>query len=178
MDPSSAIPLILALMIGAGVLIALVAIIGGFLQTRRERLLTHQERLKALELGREIPDDAATARMKAAWGVSSNGEKTASRDEAESERSTASLSRKAFSTAIWVAFWGFLAASQSAAMANSPANIAVVIAIAASVGAIGVTAAICGTILAMRVPYTSSSSATAKAAIESDAFDVVSRRGG
>ena len=35
-------------------LIALVAIVGGFLHYRRERLLTHAERMKALELGRTL----------------------------------------------------------------------------------------------------------------------------
>lgn len=173
MDPP--IPLLLVLIIGNGVLIALVAIIGGFLQTRRERLLTHQERLKALELGREIPDDAATARMRVAWGVTSNGEKTASGDD--NERSTGSLSRKAFSTAIWVAFWGFLAASQSTSIGHPPADMAVAIAIAASAGAIGITSAICGTILAMRATNPGASNTISKSAIDSDALDVVSRRG-
>src|ERR1022692_4591955 len=43
--------------LGSVVLIIVVAIVGGFLHSRRERLLTHAERMKALELGREMPDD-------------------------------------------------------------------------------------------------------------------------
>ncbi len=50
------------------ILIALVAIVGGLLHYRRERLLTHAERMKALELGRDWPEDPATARLKVALG--------------------------------------------------------------------------------------------------------------
>ena len=95
--------LLLGLLLGSVVLVAIVAIIGGYVHYRRERLLTHQERMRALELGRELPDDAATARIKAAFGTSSSGS-----DEVASE----SLPRKVFTTALWVAFWGFLAACQ------------------------------------------------------------------
>ncbi len=175
MDTNTAIPLLLGLTIGAGVIVALVAIVGGFLQVRRERMLTHQERLKALELGREIPDDAATARMKVAWGITSSGEKTDSSDN--SEGTSGALSRKCFSTAVWVAFWGFFAASQSGVTGHSPSAVAVAIAIGASAGAIGVTAVICGTILAMRTPPARAWSAPGKTLTESDALDVVSRRG-
>jgi len=42
-------------MLGGTFLVCLVAIIVGFLQSRQMRLLTHQERMKALELGREMP---------------------------------------------------------------------------------------------------------------------------
>jgi hypothetical protein len=156
--------------------IGLVAMMGGFLHYRRDRLLTHKERLKALELGREFPDDAGTAQIKAAFGVSSNGKKTDPNEGTDGSR--AALSRKAFSTALWVAFWGFVAASQSGSMPGHPsAGIAISIAIAASAAAIGVTAAICGTILALCTPNSPASSASAKPAIESDALDVVSRRG-
>ena len=41
----------LVLVFGGMILIGLVAIVGGFLHSRRERLLTHQERMKALEQG-------------------------------------------------------------------------------------------------------------------------------
>jgi hypothetical protein len=172
------------LVIGASVLVGLVAIVGGFLQTRRERLLTHQERLKALELGREIPDDAATARLKAACGVTSSGENRDSSGEnrdssGNSEGASGALSGKCFSTAFWVAFWGFVFAGQAGIGLGGtpPGATAVAIAIAVSAGAIGVTAMICGTILAMRTPTSRARSATGKTEIESDALDVVSRRG-
>jgi hypothetical protein len=163
------------LLIGAGVLVGLVAIVGGFLQNRRERLLTHQERLKALELGREIPDDAATARLKAVRGVTASDEKGDS--SATTESAIGAAAGKCYSTALWVAFWGFLFAGQNAMTGNSRTAMAVAIAIAASVGAIGVTSMICGTLLAMRTPVPRDQSATGKSAFDSDALDVVSRRG-
>jgi hypothetical protein len=150
---------------GAVVLISLVAIVGGFLQCRRERLLTHAERMKALELGQSMPDDAATARIKAVY-------RAASRTDDE-EGGT--LARKCFTTGFWVAFWGFLAAAGHGSAGASPG---VAYVIAASTGAIGVTAVICGTILAARVPAEGTSRfAPTKPVTESDAFDVVSRRG-
>jgi hypothetical protein len=149
--------------LGGSTLIALVSIIGGFLHYRRERLLTHEERMKALEMGRELPDDVATARIRATFGMLSNGEK-----EAESE----SLPRKCYSTALWVAFWGFIGASQGGWV-----NPSIAIAIAASVAAIGVTAFICGTVLAARSPAPQPATSYGKERIEADAFDVVSRRG-
>ena len=149
--------------LGGSTLIALVAIVGGFLHYRRERLLTHKERMKALEMGRELPDDAATARIRAAFGTLSNGDK-----EGESE----SLPRKCYSTALWVAFWGFIAASQGGWV-----NQSIAIAIAASVAAIAVTAFICGTVLAARSSTGQSATSYSKERIEADAFDVVSRRG-
>jgi hypothetical protein len=157
------IPTFLYFLFGGLFLIGLVATIGGFLHHRRERLLTHEERMKALELGRQMPDDAATARIKAAFGVSSSGDKAEESD---------SLARKCFSTALWVAFWGFLAASQGGWVNHS-----IAIAIAASVAVIGVTAFICGTILAARSPAKPSGTSHAKEHFEADAFDVVSRRG-
>jgi hypothetical protein len=155
-------PLVFSVL-GGVFLLALVAIVGGFLHYRRERLLSHKERMKALDLGREMPDDAATARIKAAFGSpSSAGDSEASEP----------LARKCFSTALWVAFWGFLGASQGGWV-----NPAIAIAIAASVGAIGVTAMICGATLAMRSPAEAPYRPVAKSAMEADSFDVVSRRG-
>jgi hypothetical protein len=154
---------LIGLLIGSVFLVALVAIIGGFLHYRRERLLSHAERMKALELGRELPDDAATARIKAAFGASSSG---------STEEGSESLPRKVFTTALWVAFWGFLASSQGGSV-----NQVIAVAIAASAGAIGVTAMICGTILAMRIPTTETQRRISKPSFESDALDVVSRRG-
>jgi hypothetical protein len=165
----------MTLVIGALVVVGLVAIVGGFLQARRERLLTHQERLKALELGREIPDDGATATARALSGAASDGKRESSGSSGEA---SGSLSRKCFSTALWVAFWGFLFAAQSDSVpGRSPTGTAVAIAIAASVGAIGVTAMICGTILASRTPIVRDQRATGKPEFDSDALDVVSRRG-
>jgi hypothetical protein len=149
--------------LGGVVLISLVAIIGGFLQCRRERVLDHRERMKALELGRELPDDAATARIKAAFGVPWGDNK------GDGEGSPA---RKCFSTTLWIAFWGFLAAGQAGA-----GHHAVAIAIAGSVGAVGVAGMICGTILAFRAPAAPTSRPISKPAIDADAFDVVSCRG-
>jgi hypothetical protein len=161
MDPN-AVNLLFALL-GGLILIAVVAIVGGFLHHRRERLLTHAERMKALELGRDMPDDAATARVRAAFGQSAG---------TGVEEGPASLPQKCYSTALWVAFWGFLAASQGGWV-----NHAIAIAIAASVGAIGVTAFICGTILAARAPAAPAVNRATKDHVDADAFDVVSRRG-
>jgi hypothetical protein len=155
--------ILLGLLLASLLLVSLVAIIGGFLHYRRERLLTHQERMKALEVGRELPDDPATAQTKAIFGGSSS---------ADDGGANESLPRKIVTTMLWVAFWGFLFGGPAGA-----ANHAVAIAMAASVGAIGVAAMICATILAMRPPAAEAMSTTSKPHIESDAFDVVSRRG-
>ena len=77
---SNAVSLIFTLL-GGCIAIAIVAIVGGFLHYRRERLLTHQERMKALELGREMPDDAATARIEAAFGTFSKDDKQEERGQ-------------------------------------------------------------------------------------------------
>src|SRR4051794_2365969 len=92
--------LMYSLMVGVG-LIAVLAILGGFYIAIRERSLTHTERMKALELGRELPDGAAVARIKAAFGHKGGSDD----DEGGSS------ARKCFSTALWVAFWGFGAAA-------------------------------------------------------------------
>lgn len=161
---------LLAVLLGNVVLVSLVVIVGAFLHYRRERLLTHQERMKALELGRELPDDAATSRIKAAFGTPSNGSDEDGREPVA--HGAALLPRKMFTTALWIAFWGFLFAAQ-----GGSANQAVAIAIAVSTGAIGVAAMICGTILALRSPAPVTVNTTSKPRIEDDAFDVVSRRG-
>src|SRR5262245_42733288 len=84
---------IVMLIFGWVFVIALVSIIGGFLHVRRERLLTHAERMKALELGREVPDSAAVARIKAAFGASA---------QADEDAGTWSPARKCFGVALWV----------------------------------------------------------------------------
>jgi hypothetical protein len=71
-----------------------------------------------------------------------------------------------------VAFWGFLAASQGGWV-----NQSIAIAIAISVAAIGVTAFICGTTLAMNTPSAAEASPSTKQRFDADAFDFVSRRG-
>jgi hypothetical protein len=145
--------------------LGLVALVGGFLHYRRERLLSHEERMKALELGREMPDDVATARIKTAFGTRLSG--------GDDENPSESLPRKVFSTTLWIAFWGFASAAQGGTV-----NMAVAIGIAASTAAIGVTGLICGTILAMRNSATSSNqSLISKPHVENDAYDFVSRRG-
>jgi hypothetical protein len=153
--------LVVLTLFGGMTLLGLVGIVGAFLYRRRERLLTHQERMKALELGRDLPDDSATGRLKAIFGAGSSG----------AEGENRSLARKCFSTALWVAFWGFIFASQAGWN-----HTGISVAIACATGAIGVTAMICGTILAVHERL-SSTVAVAKPYIESDAFDVVSRRG-
>jgi hypothetical protein len=111
--------------IGGVVLVSLVSIVGGFLHVRRGRLLDQQGRMKALELGRAMPGDAARE---------------------DEDRSPA---RKCFSTTLWIAFWGFLAAGESGMRAG---HHVVAISVAAAVGAVGVAGMICGTILALRAP--------------------------
>lgn len=128
---------VMSIIIGT-VLVSLVAIVGGFIHYRRERLLMNAERMKALEMGRDLPDDQHTAQLKAIFSGTNSDESGNGCDS--------NPARKAYSTALWVAFWGFLAASGS----GNHVNQAVAIAIAASVGAIGVTAMICGTVLATR----------------------------
>jgi hypothetical protein len=162
MDPGN--PTFLYFLFGGLFLIATVSIFGGFMHTRRERLLTHAERMKSLELGRDVATDPDITRS----GKSSID------DNADDSKS---LPRKCFSTAFWVAFWGFLAAGSSGIRADGWANPAISIAIAASVAAIGVTALICGTVLAFRSSVERTSGSSFKAPIDADALDVVSRRG-
>jgi hypothetical protein len=154
--------IIVVTLFGGLTLLGLAGIVGGLLYRQRGRLLTHQERMKALELGRDLPDDKTTSQLKAIFGASSSGEEDESR----------SLARKCFSTALWVAFWGFAFASP-----GGWEHAGISIAIAGSTGAIGVTAMICGTILALRGRSAVSPAAFSKRPIDSDAFDVVSRRG-
>jgi hypothetical protein len=152
--------------IGVVFLLSIVPIVGGFMYARRGLLLTHAERMKALELGVDLPDHAATARIRAAQGQS----------PADDRGGNESLARKCFSTALWVAFWGFGAA---AGLGGADVNAGVVYAIASSAGAIGVTAIVCGTVLASRpAPTSDYSNVHAKPTnADADAFDVVSCRG-
>jgi hypothetical protein len=114
---------ILGIVLGFVFVLSIVPIVGGLLHARRERTLVHAERMKALELGRDLPDVVATTRIQAAFGKSSPQEKT---DVEES------LPAKCFSTAFWVAFWGFAGA---AGLGGSNVSPGVAYAIAASTGA-------------------------------------------
>jgi hypothetical protein len=151
--------------IASVVVIALVAIIGGFLHSRRERLMTHAERMKALELGRDLPEDACTSRLKSARGGATN--------QNESEESL--LARKCFSTALWIALIGFPSTIQVGSQ-----GVAIVVAIAA--GAACMTATICGTVLASRELSNArerrdEAGPNLKPMADPDAYDVVARRG-
>ena len=127
--------------IGGGLFIGLIACIGGFLQVRRERLLMHAERMKALELGRDMPDDPTTARLKAAHKAEQPEESSSKPDSPSVPRSPAA---QCYSTTGYVCGTGFVFAwlTQS--------NQAVALAIASATGAVGVTGMICGTILASK----------------------------
>jgi hypothetical protein len=133
--------LLLAGLIGGTILVSLVAILGGFAHYRRERLLTHQERMKALELGREVPEDPAITRARVAAAQIEDAS-----DAGNEEKSYAG---KCFSTAGHACFWGFLFAIGAAAKEGGNAPGAAY-AIAAAAGAVGVTGLICGTVLASR----------------------------
>jgi hypothetical protein len=155
----------IAIVFGFAFLITVIPIIGGLMYARRERLLTHAERMKALELGAPLPDDAATARVRASSGQSA----------AANDGDRGSLARKCYSTAVWVAFWGFAAA---AGLGGAAVSAGVAYAIAASAAAIGVTSVICGTILASRASVANLADDYGKPATDDvDAFDVVSCRG-
>jgi hypothetical protein len=143
MEPSQ--NMLLAGLIVGVVVICLVPIIGGFLHHRRKQLLIHTERLKALELGRDLPEDAATARIKAVYGSSDKPE--------EASRGEQSLAVQCYTTTGWVAGCGLLFACWAGGAAGSAP---VAYAIAAAAGAIGVTGMICGTILATKAPSTAS----------------------
>jgi hypothetical protein len=123
------------------ILVSLIAIIGGFLHSRRERLLMHAERMKALELGRELPDDPATIRMKGIFQAEQSEEPAS---EPKSPGEPKSLASSCFSTTVTVCCTGFIFAWLGSGFQG------VAIAIAAATGAIGVTGMICGTILASK----------------------------
>jgi hypothetical protein len=151
---------LLASILGGVFIIALIAILGGLLQARRERWLVHTERMKALELGVGAPDEASIAH------VAAPSTPTPARRESESP------AHKSFTTAFFVAFFGLGAAAFGPGLSSG-----VGYAIAASVGAISVTAIICGTILATRRPSNYGPTTYAKPEDEPDELDVVSSRG-
>lgn len=168
MDP---VALVMLSLLAAGTLVGIVAIAGHFSSVRRDRMLTHEERMKALELGRDIgPALGSAALVKSASGDQNDGGDTVGLGSSDA------LARKCFSTAVWVAFWGFVAASQSH-MVGPPGQYkwAVSIAIAAAVGSIGVTAMICGAVIASRSSPAPSTRglATDKPVVDRDAFETV-----
>jgi hypothetical protein len=164
MDPT----LGLVVFLGSVFWLGLVAIIGGFLHGRRERMLTHTERMKALEMGLPLPDAPDVARLKAIHGTGGSS------DEEVGATPQLSLARTCYKTALWVAFWGFLFSAQGSVMnfANG-----VALAVGISTGAVCVTCVICGTILAARAPAPYSMPHHAKHQTDPDVFDVVGRRG-
>ena len=145
-------------------LVAIVPIVGGLRHAQRERQWTHLERMKALEMGQQMPEVAAAAQVRAAFGQASEA----------SDR--AALARKCYSTAVWVAFWGFVTAGSHGSIGF---GMGVAQMIAAQAGAIGVTAVICGTILAIRVPVAGRTAivTSGKELVDADAYDVVASRG-
>ncbi len=120
--------------------LCLVPIIGGFLHYRREPLLyPHRaDEARRSRWGRDLPDDSATARVKAVYGSPDKPEGAPSGEK--------SLAVQCYTTTGWVAGLGLLFAMQASG------NPGVAYAIAASAGAIGVTGMICGTVLASKTP--------------------------
>jgi hypothetical protein len=146
--------MLLATLIVGVLILCLVPIMGGFLHYRRDRLLTHAERMKALEMGRDLPDDSTTARLKALSGTSDSSE------ESGGEKSFAS---QCYSTTGYVCGAGFVFAFMAGA------NAGVAYAIAASAGAIGVTGMICGTILASKAAESAPTSLASKPRFDPEA---------
>jgi hypothetical protein len=139
---------VLALLIAGGVLLALFGILAAVLHSRRERLLSHEERMKALELGRELPEDVATAKMKASQEQVRELTKTVEK----------SLPVQCYTITGWTAGCGML----FAAWGGAGGSVGVPVAIAGAAAAVGVTGMICGTILATKMPGTSTASVISK----------------
>jgi hypothetical protein len=136
--------------LGLSATLGLVAIIGGFLHSRRERFLTHTERMKALELGRELPAHSGSVEE-------------------------ASYARKCFSTALWISLFGFGASAQSG---MHGVNIAVASAAgAACVTAIICGTILAFREASTRSRPVSGHWPNHKPLADPDALDVVSRRG-
>ncbi len=121
--------------------------------------------MKALELGREFPDDPKVAQMRVLMGQDSKGKS----DEGPA-------SSQCYSTAFWVAFWGFVTIG-GVVRADVPVVIPILMAL--GVAAIGVVSMICGTVLAQKEMERQDAQARSfqKPVYEPDAFDVVGSRG-
>lgn len=150
--------LMMATVIIAGVLLALIIVVGlpvvlSMRHARRERELEHAERMKSLELGRPLPGD------KAEQGIFPTN--------------------KGLGIAIWVPLGALGIAMAASANPMTAATSSQGIWMAA--GAVGVAGVICGTILALRIPPGDAGSEPTprpeKASYDADALDVVSRRG-
>src|SRR5262249_18571092 len=142
--------------------IGFMSVIGGLLYARRNRILEHAERMKAIEMGRPWPLDKAT--MDAAAVAQ------AAAAEHSPERMGHTLAVKVPLGALGIA----LAASFF--LGRSVDELAWIAA-----GAVGVSGVVCGTLLTRhQITARESAQATAyepKPAVDPDAFDVVSRRG-
>ena len=151
-------------------LLGFVAIVGGFLHARRERLLVHAERMKALEMGRELPDADTGAAERRKAQSDAHIEALVNADKPDSR----SAARKCFSVAVWVpvgcAIFGVYR-GQSIVPWVATASISV-------------AALICGTFLSMHrpaaksAPYAGFNGLVSKPSMDPDAFDVAGRRGG
>lgn len=141
-------------------LIAFISVVWGLYLGQRHMKQTHIERMRALELGREWHDPEAHARLMAAFGQKGDPE----------DGSPGSLARKCYSTAIWTGFWGFAAAG-----GVGPVQPTVAYFIASAVGAVGVTAVICGTVLTARVQDAAARRLTAKPRVD-DPLEFASAR--
>lgn len=150
--------LMMATVIIAGVLLALMIVVGlpvvlSMRHARRERELEHAERMKSLELGRPLPGEKA-------------------------ELASAPMN-KCLGIAIWVPLGALGIAMAATANPMTAATSSEGIWLAA--GAVGVAGVICGTILALRIPPRDAGSEPAaraeKPSYDADALDVVSSRG-
>jgi hypothetical protein len=159
-------------LLGFGLLGAVLS----YLYYRRCRLLTHAERMKALEMGRELPDDSTVAQLRAVMGT------TARRDNANPELITSgALAKRCFSVALWVPL-GAIVATQAFSRFHGGAEATLWTAVALITSA----SLICGTVLATRSTSDSKNGTTelpignhrAKTADhDPDAYDVAGRRG-
>ena len=129
MDQESAF-IIAVVAISSVAVVSLAGIIGGLLYARRVRLLVHAERIKALEMGRELPDEVGSGGPGHVKG-----------------RSPAD---KCYAIAGQACFWGFVFAAGSGTT-GGPHGLGISIAIAAATGAIGVTSVICGSALSAKM---------------------------
>jgi hypothetical protein len=154
----------LAVIITGGILFGLIILVGlpvvlGIRMSGRQRELEHQERMKALELGRPWPGE----------------------QPADGESQAVNSPDKGTRIGIWVPLGAlgiaFVATTGRADAATNMTHMAVWI----SSAAVGVVGVICGTILAMRTPPPAAppplSRGSFKPPLEEDALDIVSRRG-
>lgn len=153
----------LAVIITGGILVGLVIVVAlpavlGIRLAARQRELEHQERMKALELGRPWPGEKAL----------------------DGETSAESSPERGVRIGVWVPL-GALGIAFAATSSQHNGESLTHMAIWISAAAVGVAGVICGTILAFRTPRAADSPPTPrfahKPALEEDALDIVSRRG-